>query len=742
MNLRIITLLFVNAALAAGALTAQAKDWPSWRGPQQNGSSPESAIVTDWSPDGKNLLWKVPVGGRSTPVILNNRLYAIGPVGTGVGRQERVICLDIDNGRTIWEHRFNVFHTDIVENRVGWTSLTADPQTGNIYAHGTAGELFCFDRDGEILWKHSASEVFGRISGYGGRLHNPVIDRNRVIYSFSNASWGKLGKPLHRYLFLDKNSGQVLRWVAPGHIPIDKTCYSTPVFAVIDGQRQMIAANGDGSIYGTEAQTGQTLWSFHFSKRGMNASVVVDGNFVYACHSEENIDTTEMGRIVCIDASKRGDITQTGEVWRIDGVKAGYASPAIANGRLYVADNWANLHCINARNGELYWKYKLGRVSKASPTVTADGVIYVGEVNGTFHVLRDAGDKCESLCKTEFATTDGTIEEILGSAAVADGRVYFTTRYNTYCLAGKGASAESPDAPPSPAENAPTQAFHIVPADLTLEPGQSVTFQTSGADGGQAGIQWSVAPGLKGAVTPEGTFTAAPDNAFSAGHVVAKYGEQQAAARVRITRKPPFTEDFEAFPIGKLPAGWIGVGAKSKIVQRDGSKVLKKLAEKPSVPFMRMRAYSGPPIEGGCTVQCDILGSPKVTKSGHKFRPDMGLINSRYRLELMSTTQQDTLRINTWSPLPRLQKDVPFDWKADLWYRFKFTVQIEDGQALLRGKVWPRDEAEPHAWSIELTDPYPNTEGSPGLYGYSPGTTSKSHGPEIFYDNYEVTLNE
>jgi hypothetical protein len=40
-----------------------------------------------------------------------------------------------------------------------------------------------------------------------------------------------------------------------------------------------------------------------------------------------------------------------------------------------------------------------------------------------------------------------------------------------------------------------------------------------------------------------------------------------------------------------------------------------------------------------------------------------------------------------------------------------------------------------------MVDPSPNREGSAGIYGYSTGTTSKSKGTEIFYDNILITGN-
>ena len=107
----------------------------------------------------------------------------------------------------------------------------------------------------------------------------------------------------------------------------------TKVVAEIDGRRLLIGGNADGAVYGIEVHTGRKVWGFGLSKRGLNVSVVVAGDRVYAAHSEENLDTTTMGRVVCIDGTGTGDITKSHEVWRVDGIEAGYSSPALADGR-------------------------------------------------------------------------------------------------------------------------------------------------------------------------------------------------------------------------------------------------------------------------------------------------------------------------------------------------------------------------------------------------------------------------
>src|SRR5207302_555117 len=144
-------------------------DWHQWRGPLQTGVSLDKDLPDHWSPDAKdpesNLIWKAPNGGRSTPIVMNGRVYIINGVSEGVTQQERVMCFDADSGKTLWEYKFNVFFTDIVAVRLGWANLAGDPETGNIYAHGTSGLFFCFDKDGKVLWSRSLTEEYGRISG-------------------------------------------------------------------------------------------------------------------------------------------------------------------------------------------------------------------------------------------------------------------------------------------------------------------------------------------------------------------------------------------------------------------------------------------------------------------------------------------------------------------------------------------------------------------------------------------------
>jgi outer membrane protein assembly factor BamB len=718
--------------LALLSVPVQAGEWTSWRGPSQNGVSDETGLISSWSLGGQHLLWKADFVGRSTPVAFDSRICATGRTGEGVNKQEMVACFDAESGKMLWEHRFNVFHTTVPFSRVGWTNPVGDPETGNLYVHGVGGLLLGYDKKGKVLWSRSLTEEFGRFSGYGGRTHSPIIDEGRVVLGFSNAGWGSHAAPRHRYFAFDKKTGELI-WISdPAGRPRTMTTYSTPVVAVINGQRLLVGGNSDGSIYALRSRTGEMVWRFELSKLGINTSVVVDGARVFATTGDEPIDEAIMGRVVGIDATGTGDVTKTHEVWRRSGIKVKYASPLVHDGVLFVVDDSANLHALDAATGESRWEINLGTVGKGSP-VWADGKLYVTEVNGNFHILRPEKDQAIRLDQ-EFLTVDGErYAEIYGSPAIAYGHVYFATEEGLYCLGDPDSPMDDhkkngptlPDEQPL-AEDAKRTWVQIVPPEVATAPGTTVRLEAQAFAAGQpldaAQGTWSL-DGLLGTVGPKGSFTPDPKAGGQAGLVRFEVNGLEATARVRVIPDLPWTEDFSSIDVRKNPSWWVGAG-RFLVEELNGNKVLAKPFK--GAGLERQNVYLGPSDMTGFTVQADLLG----TKKGRR-RPDMGLIAGRYTLDLQGNHQR--LQIRDWAEL-RFEETIDFPWDPDVWYTMKVRVDMKESAAVIRGKVWKAAEAEPEAWTLTAEDPVPNTEGSPGLYGYSPTT--------IYYDNVKVTVSE
>ena len=138
----------------------------------------------------------------------------------------------------------------------------------------------------------------------------------------------------------------------------------------------------------------------------------------------------------------------------------------------------------------------------------------------------------------------------------------------------------------------------------------------------------------------------------------------------------------------------------------------------------------GPTDMSNYTIQAD-FSLAKSAETGKMS--DFGLINSRYTMTARSSNKK--LRIYSWSPHDyRTFAEVDFDPAPGKWYTMKFRVDPATETASIRGKLWPRGEAEPADWTIEMTDQAPNLFGSPGFYG-------NAQEAEIFIDNVTVESN-
>lgn len=719
-------------AVVTGPL-AEAGDWPHWRGPEQDGISREKNLPSDWSLDGKNLVWTSEIGGRAAPIVMNGRVYLNcrtaqdeGDPVAKIDVQEQVVCWDAETGEVLWRDLFNVVQTDIPAPRVGWASMVGDKETGFVYVHSVSGIFRCYTPDGKVVWEHSLFEEYGKISGYGGRTQTPIIDEDRVVVSFLAMNWGetKSPPPKQTYYAFDKRTGELLWTSAPGGAPLD-TNYSVPIVKVINGVRMMIGGNSDGSVCAFQARTGKPIWRFRMSKRGLNVSVVTDGKYVYAAHGEDNIDSVKFGRIQCIDATGQGDVTETHGLWRVEDLKVGYASLLVKDGILYAVADTGRLYAFDSKTGDQLWDYNLGTVGKGSP-VWADGKLYVMEVNGNIHILKPSREGCEELSHVELkATQVEGLDEIYASPAIANGKVYFVTRDRTICIAKEGAKPESAPIPPMGKEIAPQQEItqlHLYPYETVLRPGDEVEYEIHGFDKNGQFVRTLDLDDAE--LTLEGIndfakldkLTLKLDNQvkMATGSVTATFGELSTKARFRVFPELPWKWDFSGLEGTAVPETWILAFLKLKPAVLDGEPVMRQSISRgrPSV-----YVWLGPPDMKDYTIQADFL-----MKEEKRRLPTVGVTAQRYNFVMKGNFAK--LGIQTWPAHLRLNTnnrdaEQRFLSNPDVWYTLKMRVDIKDGKAHVKGKVWEREKAEPEAWTMEVVDPHPNTEGSPGLYFYS-----------------------
>ena len=716
---------------------AAAADWAEWRGPARDGISHEKGLPAKWSPAGEGLAWKAPYGGRSTPIVMGNRVYLWNAYERGARLQERLMCFDADTGKVLWEKHFNVYLSDIPPHRVGWASPVGDPATGNVYAFGGGGHLVAMDgRDGKVLWERSLGEDFGLLTTHGGRTVSPLVDGDLVITSGVTFSWGAHHRGLHRWMAFDKRTGETVWTSAPGSRPYDTT-YAAPIIAEVAGTRLLIQGASDGWVHAVKPQTGEPVWKIEVSKRGLNTGVVVRDKTAIITHSEENLDSSEMGMIAALDASLRGELKMAQLQWKVYGWQGGFSSPVLDGDRLYQIDNGANLAAFEVASGKQLWLQNLGTIQRASP-VLADGKLYVGTENGKFFIIEPSAAGAKILDEDQLGTAQQP-EAIVASVAVSDGRVFLVTDSALYCIgkkqaAGRRDTVEKETFTESHSPASEITHVQVVPAEVLLRPGGSARFRVNYFDarGNRINVTsreatpvWSLDK-LNGKADA-GQFTASADAVVQTGEVRATVGGVVGAARVRVIPPLPWAEDFEAMAVETFPQHWTNTGMKYVVREVGGRKVFVKTTEGSSL-LSRARAFMGPNDLHDYTVEADLLATTRRRQVG-----DAGVVAQRYSLTLFGNAQK--LELTPWQPETERVASVPFEWKTDTWYRAKLRVEnLPGGQVRARGKVWPADAPEPAAWTVERTDPIGNRQGSPGIFG--------SALAEIYFDNIKVYANK
>ena len=720
--------IYLNFCLAFSLFAMS--DWAEWRGPARDGVSLEKNLPVKWSPAGDNLAWKAPYGGRSAPIVMADRVYIQNSAGTGESLQERVMCFNADTGKLLWEHRFNIYLSDVPPHRVGWASPAGDPTTGNVYVFGVGGNLISLDRDGKVLWERSLGEDFGLLTTHGGRTVSPIIDGDLVIVSGVTFQWGQHGRGAHRFMAFDKKSGETVWVSAPGGRPYDTT-YAPPVIANVNGTRLLIQGASDGVVHAIKAQTGEPVWKYEISKRGLNTGVVLAGNTAILTHSEENLDSSEMGMMVAVDATTKGEIKKEQVKWSVYGWQGGFSSPVIDGDRLYQIDNGANIAAFDVNSGKQLWLQNLGTIQKASP-VLADGKLYVGTENGKFFILKPSATGCEIVDQDQLGT-EARPEAIIASAAVSNGRIFVVSDSGLYSIGKKTSSTSSgnPAAVGSNVSSQPAAHVQVVPTELFLKPGDKANFRVRlfDAQGNfireETGATWSLEQ-LKGTIE-NGQFTVGTDAVAQAGLVKATVGGVSGTASVRVFPPLPWSETFDAFAVNAAPPTWVSMTMKFAVREQNGNKVLTKLTEGSSL-LSRSRAYMGPSDWSNYTVEADISATQKRRQQG-----DAGVIAQRYVLTLYGNSQM--LHLEPWQPETARTKSMAFAWKPDTWYRLKLQVEnLPDGKTRARGKAWLANEPEPAAWMIERIDPIPNRQGAPGIFGNGLA--------ELYFDNIKVYANK
>ena len=368
------TFLFIASSLvSAEDLT---KEWAQWGGDSKRNNTPVAEnIPTEWevgdfdpetgewdSSEAKNIKWVARLGSQSygNPVVAGDKIY-VGTNNNG-GWLERyptdvdlgvLLAFDRETGEFRWQHSSPKLKTGRVHDWPEQGICCASYVEGDrLWFVTSRGEVRCLDTEGfydgendgpyhdeEVESKEEADVVWVlnfMAAPYFVSQHNmcscSITAAGDVL--FVNTSNGldeshiNLPSPnAPSFIAVDKHTGKVL-WTddSPGKNILHGQ-WSSPTYAVIDGQAQVIFGGGDGWVYsfdpaGDGNGHSKLLWKFDANpkesewilggrgtRNNIIATPVVYDDLVYVAVGQDPEHGEGIGHLWCIDPTKRGDVS-------------------------------------------------------------------------------------------------------------------------------------------------------------------------------------------------------------------------------------------------------------------------------------------------------------------------------------------------------------------------------------------------------------------------------------------------
>ena len=411
--IRKVLLAAIVLTVMPGALLSAA-DWPQFRGPNRDGSSPETGLLKTWPEGGPKLLWKA-TGcgvGYASPVIVGSTVFTAGDVGG----QSSIIAF------TTAGRRKGVLGFARGGPAGGYGGMRSTPTVDGaaVYVLNPDGELVCAQAATlRKAWQVNILQAFGG-RNIGWKLAESVlVDGNNVICTpgGSNAT----------IVALNKRNGRPV-WKSTGLS--DQAAYASSIKVTV-GRLPMIVQMTANGLVGVSARNGQFLWRYNRpSNRTANCpSPVSAGNRVF--------QATGYGTAGgAVSIAIQGNRVLTRQAWDTRDMVCHHGGYVLTGEHVY-GNNGGGIACIDFKTGQTKWK---GSGAGKGATICADGMLYCLGEGGTVALVEAKPDAYKLVSR--FSLPRDGRGQIWAHPAIANGRLYIRHGDVLYCYDIKGQQAE------------------------------------------------------------------------------------------------------------------------------------------------------------------------------------------------------------------------------------------------------------------------------------------------------------
>jgi outer membrane protein assembly factor BamB len=433
--------LIACAWLLTGSARGDGLDnWPQWRGPLANGTSPKGDPPLTWDAS-TNIRWKAELPGRgsATPIVWGDQVFVATAIKTDRVADANdlpktdpqfekktdaprnyyqfvILSFDRKDGKPRWKHTANeqVPHEG---HHPTHSYAAGSPTTDGKFLYVSFGSFgtYCYDLTGKLQWERRDLGRLNTRLGWGEAV-TPVVHGDSLLLNWDQEAGSAL-------ICLDTKTGKT-KWKTDRD---EKTSWNTPLVVEHKGKGQVIV-NGTTRIRSYDLESGKELWQCGGMTVNAIPSVVPGDGVVYCMSGYKGAAALA----ISLDAS--GDVTDSDKVlWHYGKGTPYVPSPVLAGGRLWFTQMNDNLlTTLDIKTGKpVLDRERLPSLKSlyASPLAAA-GRIYIVDREGTTLVLKQ-GDKLEVLATNRLNDPVDASPVVVGKQLFLRGEKYL------YCIEGR-----------------------------------------------------------------------------------------------------------------------------------------------------------------------------------------------------------------------------------------------------------------------------------------------------------------
>lgn len=314
--------------------TAQAEDWPRWRGPRGDGTWHGPRVTEKWPAEGLKTAWKADIGGGYGGIsVVGSRLYLMD-FQQEPQPEERVRCFDARSGTQIWMARYPVSYKGL--DYPNGPRITPTIDEDRVYTLGSVGHACCLDAaTGRVIWKKDPQADYKVKLSEWGVAASPVIYQDLVIVHPGALENGCL-------IAFNKLTGQEV-WRSG----TDPCGYSTPIVIDSPSGKQLVLWS-PRHILGLDPRTGREYWRVPYEVTyGVSiATPIYHEELLLVCGYWEGSKAIRLGKTPA-DAKLAWEDSKH--------LRGLMSQPLYREGLVYLLDKQLGLTCFELATGKKLW---------------------------------------------------------------------------------------------------------------------------------------------------------------------------------------------------------------------------------------------------------------------------------------------------------------------------------------------------------------------------------------------------